>query len=187
MEKPILSALLAALILLPAQVSAAPPNLCDEPVLNSSGLPYMDVTGLTISRWCEPHVEPPAWNAAVCCVVTDEANCVATVNGRCRTGMMFWCDHGERIGDGVACYQHAPDLCDMGSCSEIYNPDGMEVFEGTVWSCCEELANGLSCTFAEMTDVGDVPSESSEESCGGFLAACVWGVTNPDGTISCFD
>ena len=175
----------AALALTPALTLASPPDLCAERVRAADGSTYHDVTGFEISRWCEPHTDPPVWAAPLCCVVTDEANCVAPTPGsRCHTGMMFWCEYGERVGDGVACYQPAPDACEMGFCSEVENPNGMTVFEDTVWLCCDNIADELECIFATTTGIGELPQNNS---CGGFLAACEWGVSNLDGTVECFD
>lgn len=171
----------ALLLLSPASAGAAPPDLCDELVVNAAGEVYRDSTGASISRWCEPRTDPPAWDAPVCCVVTDEANCVPTNSrGRCDVGMAFWCDYGERVDDGVACYQPGPSACDVGGCMDIENPNGMEVFHAAIWLCCtEHSADDIECSHAGM---GDSPNMS----CGGFLAICNWGVTNQDGTVECY-
>ena len=96
--------------------------------------------------------------------------------------MKFWCEYGKNDGDRVACYQTGRGACESGFCSEIENPNGMTVFEDTVWLCCHELDDDLTCVFATMTEVGELPENTS---CGGFLAACSWGVTNLDGTVDC--
>ena len=171
----------AALLLSSTPAEAAPPDLCDELVLNASGDVYRDVTGMGISRWCEPHTDPPAWDAPVCCVVTDEANCTpANSRGRCDAGMAFWCDYGEQVGDGVACYQPAPSACEAGFCPEIENPNGMTVFYESIWVCCQDTGWwDVECTPA---GVGSDP----ELGCGGYLTSCNWGATNADGTVDCY-
>ena len=172
----------AALVLLPVNADAAP-DLCDELALNTAGAPYTDTTGVGISRWCEPRTDPPAWAAPVCCAITDEANCTpATSRGECRTGMKFWCDYGEQIGDGVACYQPGPGACESGFCSEIENPNGMTVFHDHIWLCCYDLGNDVSCAHAGVT--GNTGSPEGE--CGGFFVICNWGASNADGTVDCY-
>ena len=164
--------------------SRLPPDLCEEPVLKVDGSPYQDSTGLELSRWCEPRVDPPAWDGSVCCVVTDEANCVPpTSRGTCAAGMQFRCEYGEVVGDGVACYQKGPDACELGACLDVENPNGMTVFEGNNFICCEELNDELDCSFAGSLE----PDELPEFDCGGFLAICNHGMTNADGGITCLE
>ena len=181
----ILSTLLVgALVVVPARATAAPPDLCDEVVLTADGSPYEDSTGQRVSRWCEPHVDPPVWNSSMCCAVGDEADCVPTNSrGSCSVGMKFWCDYGEQVGEGVACYQPAPSACDLGACLEVENPNGMSVFTDAIWLCCEDYGADVECVHAGMTDWGEYP----DSDCGGFLAMCDWGVTNADGTVDCFN
>jgi hypothetical protein len=165
----------------PAFANAAPPDLCDDPVLTVDGDVYEDSTGKTISRWCEPHTDPPTWGGPACCTITDEAYCEpATLAGRCRTGMKFTCDYGEQIGDEIVCYQPGPGMCDLGFCGDYDSsqPD----FVVSIWGCCIEAVNDLICTFAGETNNGNPP----DTDCGGFFAICNWGQTNLDGTIDCY-
>ena len=166
--------------LLPSIGLAAPPDLCEEVVYNDLGQPYQDSIGQTISKWCDPHTNPPVWNGDVCCVVMDEANCVAPdENGRCSLGMKFSCQYGEQIGDGVACYQHAPSACAMGFCSD-YTPGGSP-FEDTSWLCCYDKGDDVDCFYAgEGKD--DTPPAVV---CTGFLAGCNYGQSMADGTVDC--
>lgn len=160
----------ALLLLSPAPADAAPPDLCDELILNATGEVYRDSTGAGISRWCEPRTDPPTWDAPVCCVVTDEANCVPTNSrGRCDAGMAFWCDYGERIGDGVACYQPLPSACDFGGCLEP--PAGVPLEQSTPLCC---MAGG--CWALDF-----------EEYCGGWFSFCEAPYTKEDGTVGCGD
>ena len=160
----------ALLLLSPAPADAAPPDLCDELILNATGEVYRDSTGAGISRWCEPHTDPPAWDAPVCCVVTDEANCVPTNSrGRCDAGMAFWCDYGERIGDGVACYQPLPSACELIDCIAPPEP------------ATQELSTPLCC-FA-----GGCYELDFEESCDGLFMMCHTPVSNENGSTGCAD
>jgi len=175
--------LLALLTLTPtSSLASPPPDLCAEPVLKADGSPYQDSTGFELSRWCEPRIDPPVWDGPACCVVTDEANCVPpTSRGTCTVGMQFWCEHGELVGDGLACYQQGPDACALGACSDIENPNGTTMFEGNNWVCCEELNDALECVWATWTETGELPNAD----CGGWLAICDYGMTNIDGTVTC--
>ncbi len=161
--------------------AAAPPDLCADRVLGPTGDPYEDSVGRTISKWCEPHTSPPTWGADVCCVITDEANCVAPDEvGRCSIGMKFGCQYGEQIGDGVACYEPGPSACDMGFCS-VQSPEPEAEWAAAIWLCCHEDGDWIECTFAGESDNYDIP----EVSCSGYLAICNWGQTLLDGTVSC--
>lgn len=171
------------LVLIPAEGHAAPPDLCDEPVRTVDGGLYEDSTGLTISRWCEPHTDPPVWGRSVCCSITDEAYCEpATTAGRCMTGTTrFGCEFGEQIGEQVVCYQPGPGACEQGFCID-YERGGPEVFVATIWECCVPIVNDVVCHFAGSTNNGAPP----DTDCGGFFSICQWGQSNLDGTTSCF-
>jgi len=90
---------MAALAFTPTTSTASqlPPDLCAEPVLKVDGSPYQDSTGLELSRWCAPRVDPPVWDGAACCVVTDEANCVLTDDVK----RDAWLPVGDDLGQGV--------------------------------------------------------------------------------------
>ena len=186
MDKPsrsfILLCVAAVAAFTPSSASAAPPDLCEDPVLTVDGGVYEDTAGVTISRWCEPHTVPPPWGGEVCCTITDEADCMPPSSaGRCATGMKFTCEYGEQIGDGVVCYQPGPSACDLGACTDVHNPNAPQLAD-TIWICCVGNAMDLSCTHAGMTE-DDTPPDSD---CGGFLAMCDWGATNLDGTVDCY-
>lgn len=170
-------------ILVSTRAEAAPPDLCEEPVLTVDGSVYQDSTGLTLSRWCEPHTDPPLWDGKVCCSLTDGVHCQApTATGGCATGKAFHCEYGEAVGDDVVCYQPGPWACDLGLCGS-YDSTNPEIFAATIWGCCVEKGiNDLICTFAGVTNNGEPPASP----CGGFLAICNWGQTNLDGSITCF-
>lgn len=177
----ILSILLTSLA--PITAAAAPPDLCGERVSTVDGGLYEDANGRDISRWCTPHADPPRWDAPVCCVVGEEADCVPTTpRGACSLGMKFWCEYGEQLGEGVACYEPAPSVCAMGLCLELDDPDATVVFDGAIWLCCQDYGADAECVHAGMTEWGEYP----ESDCGGFLAMCDWGVTNQDGTVDCY-
>ena len=166
----------------PIDANAAPPDLCDEPVLTVDGDVYEDVTGLTISRWCEPHTDPPEWGAPVCCTVKGDVECVPMpTTGRCKIGAPFTCDYGEQIGERVACYQPGPSACEIGLCAE-YEWDFPQIWAATLWVCCTGIVSDLLCNFAGETNNGEPP----DSDCGGYIAICNWGQSNLDGTVTCF-
>jgi hypothetical protein len=174
----------AVLAWLPSSSQASPPDLCEDVVLGPTGEPYTDSQGVTISKWCEPHIDPPVWGGDVCCVVTDEANCIPPDPvGRCSIGMKFTCEYGEQVGEGVACYQPAPWVCELGFCSNEYNHEE-PTWSSTSWVCCHtnDGINGY-CEYAGETYGGDQPPAGVV--CDGILGACNWGQTNEDGTVTC--
>lgn len=166
----------------PTNANAAPPDLCDEAVLNADGDLYEDITGFTISRWCEPHTDPPVWRADVCCSPKIDAECTPMpTTGRCHIGSAFSCDYGEQIGDRVTCYEPGPGACELGLCPE-YDTNIPQLWTATIWVCCTGLVNDLLCTFAGESSNGEPPSSD----CGGYIAICNWGQSNLDGTITCY-
>ena len=160
--------------------SAASPELCKQVVLTEIGQPYMDSVGQTISRWCEPHTDPPAWGSEVCCELGDEARCVLPDEGGCSVGVAYSCEYGEQIGDEVVCYQPGPDACEMGFCADEVIGEGLGT-RVTTWLCCQGDIDYLECVWAGDTKDGDIP----EVACAGWFTVCNWGWTNLDGTVSC--
>lgn len=166
----------------PTNANAAPPDLCDDPVLTVDGDLYEDITGLTISRWCEPNTDPPVWDAPVCCLTEGEGRCVPLpTTGRCEIGTLFTCDYGEQIGDRVTCYQPGPSACDLGFCAE-YDSSAPQVWASSTWACCLDIVSDIICTYAGESSNGEPPNSD----CGGFMSVCNWGQSNLDGTITCF-
>lgn len=167
--------------LTPTLANATPPDLCDERVLTVDGDLYEDSTGLTISRWCAPHTDPPIWDGPACCSITDEARCEApTGTGRCASGTRYHCDYGEQFGDEVVCYEPGPSACELGLCGE-YDGGILSATVGTIWVCCIDIITDAICHYAGTTSNGDPP----EVDCAGFMGICNWGQTNLDGTVTC--
>ena len=174
---------LVALFILPTAHAGEPtvplaPDLCEEPVLSVTGEVYSDQQGKTISRFCDPRVNPPVLDREVCCSIGTAASCkFPTSVGRCTSGMKFWCEYGEQIGSAAVCYQDGPNMCDLGLCSTDY-VDGSTPFYETSWVCCDEDGN---CTY--VGESGMTPPAGA--SCNGGFAMCSQGSTNEDGTVNC--
>ncbi|NJK33067.1 MAG: hypothetical protein HC927_12020 [Deltaproteobacteria bacterium] len=145
----------------------------------ATGEAYVDKHGQTISRFCDPRVDPPVLDAEVCCSIGAVATCtLPDAVGRCTSGMKFWCEHGAAVAGGIECYQDGPSSCAAGFCklSESYTGDG-SVFEDSSWICC---------THTECTYVGESGSEPPEGAvCNGVLTVCSGGAMNEDGTVDC--
>jgi hypothetical protein len=152
------------------------PNLCDDVYLDSTGNPYTDSCGQTLSRYCQwTGPAAPVWDADVCCTIDDDgARCSPTdATQRCRTGLKMYCEYGEAVpGGGVICFQAFPSMCDAGFC--IAPPDVPPPGEAAHVACC---GAGGAC---EPTTVEDMYN------CQGTFVACDNGVTNADGTIDCW-
>lgn len=156
-------------------ISAAP-NLCDDARLNAAGEPITDSTGRTLSRYCEwsgPDV--PLLEANLCCSLDDAAACeLANSRGYCTTGARVWCEFGEvdSSSGAVTCYQVFPDACDAGYC--VQAPPGAQQGTPPPLLCC----GPGGCVPITMADVDD---------CAGEFLGCLWGMSNDDGTVECFD
>lgn len=164
---------------------AGSPDLCAERWTNASGEPIEDASGMSISVFCEPAIDPPLLRAEVCCVIDQDASCsLPDANERCAKGMKFWCEHGELVGDEVTCQQPGPDACALGACSasDIDTPN-TTMLEDTSWLCCNDA-------FDECVHVADgpgpFPPEEAEACFTGNIVVCTWGATNLDGTVDCF-
>ena len=162
------------------------PDLCAEPVRTVTGEVYSDNEGQTISRFCDPRIDPPVLDADVCCSIGDTASCrFPDQNGRCAKGMKFWCEYGESSGsiDAVECYQRGPSTCTEGHCKpgSSYTGHGA-IFDDSSWVCCVgEGDEDDECVYVGESG-GDPPPGVS---CAGTLTICSWGATNEDGTVDC--
>ncbi len=177
----------ALLVLAPAARATDPtaPDLCADPVLAANGAPYKDNYGQTISRFCDPRVDPPVLDHDVCCSIGTTASCELPDSvGRCKTGMKFWCEYGESTNTvgGVECFQGGPDACGAGFCQPAGSYTGSgKVFDDSSWICCS--IEYEECVY--VGESGDNPPPGI--SCAGELTVCSWGETNEDGTVSCLD
>ena len=177
------SAVIMALFTLPAAhaedpAAPLPPDLCEEPVLAVTGEVYMDQQGSTISRFCKPRIDPPVLDREVCCSIGTSASCkLPNSVGRCTSGMKFWCEFGEMIGSGVACYQDGPGMCEQGFCTAEYVGGGTP-FSETSWVCCSDEGE---CVY--VGESGMTPPAGA--SCVGSFTMCSDGSTNEDGTVNC--
>lgn len=163
--------------LLPITAAASLPDLCADVYLGPSGAPYVDSTGMRLSRFCtwthEDHVT--LWANSVCCSIgTTTASCTAPdPNGRCLSGAKFWCDYAVNKNGVVACQQPWPDACAAGMCSSL--PIGATPLPDTEPLCC--IAQDI-CTVVDV----DVPPW-----CDGFYVMCDSPFTNLSGSVGCAD
>lgn len=119
---------------------------------------------------CEPHPDgAPVWDATVCC---NDKDCVQPdALGACAgERQAYFCDRGELMTDDtVSCYFEVPNYCDVYPCSPGYGgwPQGnmMCCYEGICWNIWH----------------GSNDCERSD------IHWCNDGVTNNDGTVTCFD
>jgi hypothetical protein len=139
--------------------SGQPSDLCD--------IVYTD-TGRPI--FCDAHPDgAPRWDKAVCC---NDAGCIASRSGTCSTGRKaYYCELGELWASGeVSCYFVVPDYCDVFPCAP-----GFQTWPQANDMCCPP---GQDCW---NTDIGANDCEIDD------LYWCNDGVTNSDGTVTCFD
>ena len=172
----ILAGLLASLPVFTDSTSTtgSPPNLCDEVYLGEDGGPIHDSTGRTLSRHCEwTGPDAPVLDSEVCCEL-DESGAACSLpdtRGQCSFGERYWCEYGEATAlGGVVCYQPLPDACEAGHCVEA--PTEPPTGEPIEAMCC-----GAG---------GCLPIEWGDD-CEGQFVACLWGISNTDGTVECFD
>ncbi|MFV8750255.1 hypothetical protein ACNOYE_06865 [Nannocystaceae bacterium ST9] len=159
------------------------PDLCAERVLDVTGEVFSDSVGQTISRFCKPRVDPPILDRDVCCVIGDSARCkLPNAEGRCTSGMKFWCEYGEIDGSTVDCFQDGPDACEQGHCS---SPDEIDanthLFADSSWICCNDA--GDECVY--VGEGGATPPPDALACYSGNITICSWGATNEDGTVDC--
>ena len=135
-----------------------PADLCDV-VYEDTGRPIL----------CEPHPDgAPEYEDTVCC---NGKSCKPANDGTCPTELdAYFCELGQLRADGyVSCYFEVPDYCDLFPCEPGFSPfpqaNGMCCHEGICWS----------------SDPGDNDCEPWD------LYWCSDGVTNADGTVTCFN
>lgn len=162
----------------PAQTSSKVPDLCTEAVVDASGAPVSDSTGLTLSRYCQwAGPDAPRWDGDVCCTIDqDGASCVEPDDrGACDWGTRSYCERAEVTTTGaVVCYQALPSTCDVVPCMSP-TLDGLpEVPVDSL--CCE---NGDCWEWDHTTQYS--------EDCLGYFSWCSSGYLNEDGTVDCYD
>ena len=138
--------------------SGQPSDLCD--------IVYTD-TGRPV--FCEPHPDgAPRWDKAVCC---NDAGCVASRSGSCSTGRKaYYCELGEVWASGeVSCYFEVPDYCDVFPCAP-----GFQTWPQAAGMCCNEGVCWNSDGSSNDCEMDDI-------------YWCNDGVSNQDGTVTCFD
>ena len=138
--------------------SPQPPDLCD--------IVYAD-TGRPV--FCEPHPDgAPNWAKPVCC---DDTSCKPAIEGVCAVGLgVYYCELGQLRADGdVSCYFEVPDYCEVFPCvpgfGEWPQANAMCCYEGVCWN----------------TDSASNDCEIQD------IYWCNDGVSNQDGTVTCFD
>jgi hypothetical protein len=138
--------------------SGQPSDLCD--------IIYAD-TGRPV--FCEPHPDgAPRWDAAVCC---NDDGCVRSRSGSCSTGRKaYFCELGQVRADGkVSCYFEVPDYCDVFPCAP-----GFQTWPQANYMCCY----GDICWNTSGTSNDCEPLD---------MYWCSDGISNADGTVTCFD
>jgi hypothetical protein len=157
---------------------ATSPDLCAVPYLDMTGAPCTDSIGQTLSRYCEwTGPDAPVLGKDVCCVTDSEsATCwMPDARGGCGSGSKWSCEHGEQLADGrVVCYQSFPSACDFGLC--VHAPDVPPTVVADLICCM-----GESCTEIEKEGILDCLDNE------GFVTWCSDGMSNVDGTVTCFD
>jgi hypothetical protein len=152
------------------------PDLCAEPYLGVTGEPFTDSIGQTLSRYCQwtgPNV--PVLDSDVCCVLDEDSAACTLPNryGRCSVGVKRYCKYGQASSAGVVCYQPFQDACQAGFCVQM--PEVPPPVQADL-ACC----NGGGCVPIATQEL-----DECEET--GTITWCSDGVTNDDGTITCFD
>jgi hypothetical protein len=147
-------------------------DLCADVYVDADGQPYTDSIGQTLSRYCKwTGPNPPKLASDVCCIIDEDgAACsLPDANGRCTWGVRRYCQYGEvGASGGVVCMQPFPDACALGHCVQAPElpPPGEPII-----ACCTNVCFQVT---------------PGEQSCGGTIAACGWGQTNLDGTVTCY-
>jgi hypothetical protein len=88
----------------------------------------------------------------------------------------MYCDYGAAVaGGGVVCYQPLPSMCDAGLCIDAPEVIPVAQLAPSYVACC---ITGGPCHMVDVNTVFD---------CEGQLLACGYGMSNPDGSVECFD
>ncbi|HLT40386.1 MAG TPA: hypothetical protein VK034_29105 [Enhygromyxa sp.] len=167
---------LTAILTTILQFFATSPDLCADVYVDANGDPYTDSIGQTLSRYCQwTGFEAPVLNSDVCCSIDhDGAACsLPDSNGRCQFGSRMFCRYGKATRLGVVCYQPFPSACRAGYC--VQPPEVPPPTHANL-ACC----NG-SCFEIDPDSIPDCKGS------GGTLLWCYDGVSNADGSITCFD
>lgn len=156
---------------------ATTPDLCAELYLKPDGEAYTDTIGQTLSRYCKwTGPDAPVFAGEVCCTVDEDgAACsLPSSEGRCWTGSKWYCEHAvvDSAG-GVVCYQPFPSACGAGHC--VSAPELPPDAQASL-ICC----NGGACVPLALGEQWDC------EDFGGTVLACHYGVSNTDGTVTCY-
>lgn len=118
---------------------------------------------------CKPYKQgAPVFDANVCCA---GSTCFPSTSGQCQSGeSLCYCGLGEQKPTGeVVCYFEVPNYCDVHPCGTSVTPAPQE---GSI--CCNEGICWEDQTGSNNCEVDDI-------------YWCSNGVSNPDGTITCFD
>jgi hypothetical protein len=157
---------------------ATSPDLCAEPYLDPYGTPCTDSIGQTLSRYCKwTGPDAPVLDANVCCTIDGDGAACSMPNSRgsCSTGSKWYCEYGKKLtGGGVVCYQPFPSACDHGFCvaaPELPPP----------------VLADLACCNAGMCQPIMAGQTWDCEGNGGTVLWCHDGMSNADGSITCFD
>jgi len=140
--------------------STEPADLCDL-VDPKTGTPTM----------CEAHPEgAPRYDEVACC---DDALCFERDARGCLDGEQpYYCELGDVGATGiVSCYFEVPSYCELFACSQA--PAGYQAMPEANGMCCNA---GICWT---LWDANDCELQD--------IYWCYSGVTNEDGTVTCFD
>jgi hypothetical protein len=118
---------------------------------------------------CRPHPEgAPIYDGNVCCA---GSACVPASGGQCREReTLYHCQLGELTATGaVACWFEVPEYCDVHPCESQIAPP---LWEDII--CCQHgwcLAVGV---YSDPCPISDI-----------FYCSSL--VSNPDGSVTCYD
>ena len=168
---------LAIIVAIILNTFATNPDLCAESYLDAYGDPWTDSIGQTLSRYCTwAGPDAPILDAEVCCNIdAGAASCwLPDSRAECTAGTQWHCKYGEEAASGIVCYRPYPDACDLGYCDQTVEapPDVQEDLLCCNPGACQEIAP------ANMMDC---------EGLGGTISWCHDGMSNADGTVTCFD
>ena len=165
---------LSTLLISILKIFATSPDLCAVVHADATGQPYTDSIGVTLSRYCQwTGPGAPSLNRDVCCDIQGgAAACVLpTSSGRCSIGSRYYCKYGQASSVGVVCQQPFPSACAAGFCVQM--PEVPPPTEALL-ACCSP---GGACVEIEWAQGLD---------CEGYFMVCENGVSNDDGTVTCF-
>lgn len=147
---------------LASPAAASAPDRCRE--LGPDGYPaYCDAIG---------ERDAPFWGEAACCV---ESRCVELGAAGCPSGTQeYTCQYAEPDGQGnLTCLYLVPYYCEENPCPS--NNDDLD------FAAPPQIQAHLICCY----DGGCYDTQGGI--CGGAEYICFNGVSNEDGTVTCFD